>query len=526
MTMQTPNRLIRALQRPGVLGPGTEEVRTLTTHMSWILLAGPHSYKIKRPVDLGFADFSTLEKRRHFCREDLRVNRRLAAEWYLEVVPICGSTEAPSVGGEGRPIEYAVKMKRFPQEARLDRILRRDELTPTHLDGLVQQIADFHGRVDVDADGRGFGTPDAVREPMEANFEHLAGDHEDANDAAQLERLRQWSVRQFRALHHDFLHRKREGFVRECHGDLHLGNMFLRGDSVVPFDAIEFNENLRWIDVLSELAFLAMDLEDRGRPDFARRVVNGYLEITGDYPGLTVLPYYLTYRAMVRAKVAGIRLEQKGLDESERGRLRRQRRGYLELAERYTLPPAPKLIVMHGVAGSGKTVASERLVEALGGIRLRSDVERKRLFELDRFARTGSELNDALYSPDTTRRCYARLAELAEAVVHAGFTAIVDAAFLARAQRRLLMDTAERLAVPLQIVHCDADEATLRRRVSRRETQGTDASEAGLEVLRHQLQAREPLSDGEVRASVFLDTADARWEEELTAAVCEGPGSQ
>lgn len=522
--MQDSNRLIRALQEPGVLGPATEEVRTLATHMSWLLLAGSHAYKIKKPVDLGFADFSTLPRRRFFCLEELRVNRRLAPDWYLEVVPISGSPEAPTLGEIGRPIEYAVKMKRFPQQARLDRVLERDELAPRHLDGLVQQMADFHGRVAVNSEGRDFGTPEAIRKPMQANFKHLAGEPGEPQNAAQLERLRQWSEEQFRTRQQDFVRRKREGFVRECHGDLHLANMFLGDDAVVPFDAIEFNENLRWIDVLSELAFLAMDLEDRGRADFARRVVNGYLEITGDYPGLRVLPYYLTYRALVRAKVAGIRLEQEGLSPSESERLQRQRRSYLELAERYTSPAPPKVIVMHGVAGSGKTVASARLVEAMGAIRLRSDVERKRLFGLDRLARSGSELNQALYAPEVTDRCYARLAELAETVVRAGFTALVDAAFLTRGQRRLLASTADRLQVPFLIVHCDAEEPILRRRVCQRNAEGADPSEAGLDVLRDQRQRRQPLSEAEARAAVPVDTTDHHWQEEFVRTVSEKMG--
>jgi len=519
MIPESARSLIRSLEDPAVLGEEAAEAQTLQTHMSWVLLAGPHAYKIKKPVDLGFADFSALERRRHFCREELRVNRRLAPELYLGVVPIYGTPEAPTLDNHGKPIEYAVKMKRFPQDALLGRVLQRDELAVKHIDALVRQIADFHGRVEVDVDGRGFGTPEAVRKPMEANFEDFPDRARDDRITAQFKRLRQWSRQQFQAREQDFASRKRDGFVRECHGDMHLGNMILWNDSVSIFDAIEFNEDLRWIDVQSELAFLVMDLEDRGRADFARRALNGYLEITGDYAGLAVMPYYLTYRALVRAKVAGIRLGQKGIDDRKRQRLQDELCGYVRLADRYSSAPSPKLIITHGVSGSGKTTGSERLVEALGAIRIRSDVERKRLFGLDPLVHTESELNEGLYSPQATRRCYGRLAELAERILAAGFTVIVDAAFLARDQRTIFADAASRLEVPFLVLDFYVDEAILRNRISQREATDADASEAGLAVLDHQLHSRQPLSDTERRTSMRVNSAERGWLATLTNAV-------
>jgi hypothetical protein len=526
MIPQSAKRLIRSLQEPGTFEQGVSDVQTLQTHMSWVLLAGPHAYKIKKPVDFGFADFSTLSRRRHFCDEELRVNRRLAPELYLGVVPICGTPEAPGLGGPGDPIEYAVKMKRFPQEALLHRVLQREELTGEHVDELVRQAADFHGRVEVDVNGRGFGTPQAVWKPMESNFQDLEEHADDRQVAAQLERLRRWSEQRFQAGREAFAARKREGFVRECHGDMHLGNMILWDDALVIFDAIEFNESLRWIDVLSELAFLVMDLEDRGRADFARRALNGYLEITGDYAGLAVVPYYLAYRPLVRAKVSGIRRRQKGVDDRQRRRLDNELRTYLRLAEGYTSTPPPKLIITHGVSASGKTTGAERLVESLGAIRIRSDVERKRLFGLDPLARTRSDLNEGLYSPESTRRCYERLAELAETVVRAGFTVIVDAAFLDRGRRRAMAESAAQLGVPFLILDFRADEETLRTRIDRRETAGGDASEAGLAVLKEQRRAEEPLSNGEKQSSIGVNTAGTHWLDTLAAAVQEWCGGE
>ncbi len=519
MIPQSNRQLIQSLQDPAVWGEESLDIQMLQTHMSWILLVGSYGYKIKKPVDLGFADFSTLDQRRHLCEVELRVNRRLAAELYLAVVPISGTPEAPTPDDGGEPIEYAVKMKRFPQEDLLVHALERDELTRQHIDGLIRQIADFHGRVEVDVDGRDFGTATTVRKAMAANFDSLATSAEGDPMTARLERLKQWSEEEFRKCADDFAVRKHGGFVRECHGDMHLGNMILWNDSVLVFDAIEFNESLRWIDVQNDLAFLVMDLEVRGRADLARRVLNGYLEMTGDYAGLAVMRYYLTYRALVRAKVAAIRLGQKNIDSGERRDLQEELQGYVDLAERYTSANPPTLIITHGVSASGKTTAAVRLVEDIGVIRIRSDVERKRLFGLDPLAITGSQVNEGLYSPEATERCYDRLAEVASLVVRAGFTVVVDAAFLGRVQRELLAASAARLDVPFLILDFHADQETLCRRITRRKTTETDASEADLSVLENQLRSRCPLCEDEIAASLRIDTTRPHWQQELLRTV-------
>ncbi len=516
MIPDASHKLIQSLQDPAVLGGRAGPVEVCQTHMSWVLLAGPHAYKIKKPVEFGFGDFSTLEKRLHSCREELRINRRLAAELYLDLVPITGSPESPQLAGDGPAIEYAVKMKRFPQHSLLGQVLERGELTAEHIDRLVEQIADFHGRIEVDADPGGFGTPEAIRRPMQANFDGLRQRTDNQQLARRLADLRDWSEREFNRRQPVFARRKADGLVRECHGDMHLGNIILWNDALFIFDAIEFNENLRWIDVLSETAFLAMDLEDRGRADFARRALNHYLEITGDYTGTPVLRHYLAYRALVRAKVSNIQLNQKGAgDQQQRQQLRDALLGYVALAERYASPPHPKVTITHGLSGSGKTTGSARLVETAWALRLRSDVERKRLFGLSSGARSGSEVNRDLYSSEATRQCYARLDELAETIVQAGYSVVVDAAFLKQWQRNLLRETAARLKVPFCILDFQADETTLRDRVARREAQGHDASEASLGVLEAQLESAEPLSEGERHDSIRINTQEPNWVERM-----------
>lgn len=503
--MATLPPLIAALHEPQRYDHPVERVTLVETHISWVLLTGRYAYKIKKPVDLGFLDFSTLDKRRHFCEEELRLNRRLAPEIYLAVVPITGTPENPRFGGPGVPIEYAVQMREFPQEAQLDRVLARGALKPEHIDDLAARLADFHQHAAVAGPDSPFGTPERVWQPVHENFEQIRARISETQ-RPPLERLEHWSQAAFEQLKNNFAARKRDGFVRECHGDAHLANMVLLDGRVVPFDCLEFNANLRWIDVTNEVAFTVMDLADRGQEGYARRFLNAWLEHTGDYAGLKLLRFYQVYRALVRAKVAAIRLSQPGLSSAEQEQIGAYYRGYIDLAERYTRPTRPAWMIAHGLSGTGKTTLTQALVERLGAVRVRSDVERKRQHGLAATARSGSALNEGLYTAEAGARTYDRLAELARAIVGAGHTVILDATFLRRAQRERMQALAAELRVPFLILAFGASEATLRERIVAREQAGVDASEAGLAVLEHQLASAEPLAAEEQAQALVINT--------------------
>jgi predicted kinase len=295
--------------------------------------------------------------------------------------------------------------------------------------------------------------------------------------------------------------------------------MVLLDDAVVIFDCIEFNDTFRWIDVASDVAFLTMDLEDRGRPDLAHRFLNGYLEVTGDYGLLVPLPFYLTYRALVRAKVAGIRFGQSDLAPEEAQHVREAFGSYLDLAARYTRPSRPRLWITHGLSGSGKTWCTQQMVEATGAIRLRSDVERKRLFGLAPLERSTVRSAFDLYAPDVTQRTYDHLAQQAAHVIAAGFSVLVDATCLKRAQRDAFRRLAAQLGVPFTILECRAHPETLRRRVAQRSAQGADASEADLAVLHGQLAALEPLTANEQISALTIDTDAPQASQRLLEAV-------
>jgi uncharacterized protein len=467
------------------------------THISYVLLGGEHAYKVKKAVNLDFLDFTTLEKRRFYCQEELTLNRRLAPSIYLDVVAIAGRADAPVLGGTGSPIEYAVKMRQFDQEGLLSRILARDELTSGRVDEIAEEVASFHSRTARATPGAPYGDPEHTVAPARQNFSQMLEVVRDPADLATLERLRVWTEDEAGRCFEAFQSRKRDGFVRECHGDLHLGNIALVDGKVTLFDCIEFNASMRWIDVMSDVAFLVMDLRDRKRPDLAARFLNAYLEMTGDYGGLAVLRFYVTYRALVRAKVGALRLGQ-ARSEEERRDLTTEYRGYLSLATSAAERPHPGLLITHGVTGSGKTTRAQAVVDSIGAIRIRSDVERKRLAGLQALARTSSTIGGGLYSSDRDRQTYESLAERARTVLRAGYTAIVDAAFLQRWQRDLLKRVAADLQVPFTIADCSAPEPVLRDRVMKRLEQARDASEATIDVLEYQLAHADPLSSEEL----------------------------
>jgi aminoglycoside phosphotransferase family enzyme/gluconate kinase len=508
-TRADTDTLIRSLQNPRIYDHEVREVGVIETHISWVLLAGSYAYKIKKPVNLGFLDFSTLEKRHFYCQQELRLNRRLAPRLYLDVVAITGSAERPRLHGPGSAIEFAVKMLQFPQQTQLDRVLARGELYPQHIDALASTVAAFHTTVATAEPGSPYGDPEQIHETVLANFDRVLSGLRDQQDSERLFALRRWAQQEYARCCPILAMRKQRGFVRECHGDMHLRNMALLDGEVLVFDCIEFSDDLRWIDVISEIAFVVMDLDDRQCPQLGRRFLNAYLEHTGDYGGLEILRYYLMYRAMVRAMVDRIRVQQSDIDEAEKGRVLAEYRSYLTLAEQYTEAVHPALIITHGLSGSGKTTVAQALLEHYPVIRIRSDVERKRLHGLAADARTGSGIDQGLYTAAATERTYSHLRELARVVLRAGYSVIVDATFLKQARRHDFQVLAKELDVPFLILDCEAPEWVLRERVSERERDRIDVSEANLAVLEGQLASREPLTEAERALALIVDTTKA-----------------
>ncbi|MBL8472077.1 MAG: AAA family ATPase [Rhodocyclaceae bacterium] len=472
-------------------------VECVETHISWVLLAGRDAYKIKKALDLGFLDFRSRAARAHYCAEELRLNRRTAPDLYLEVVGLGGTPAAPAIA-TAPAFDYAVRMRRFERAQVLDALAAAGRLRPEHIDALAETVARFHAGTAAAGMDEDYGSPASIAAPVRQNFVQIAALLQAPTEREQLARCEDWAETSHAALAPIFAARRQAGFVRECHGDLHLGNVVLLDGRPTPFDCLEFDPALRWDDVMSDVAFLVMDLHTRGQPQLAARLLDRYLAATGDYAGLAVLDYYLAYRAMVRAKVELL----------SAGRPCPAATAYLHYAFALTQPRRGGIVITHGFSGSGKTTRTAALVEQLGALRLRSDLERKRLYGYAPLARPDAAAQERLYSRSAGLATYERLAELARTVLASGRIVIVDATFLRAAERQRFRDLARETAVGFAILDCVGPPELLKQRLEQRKRAAADASDADLAVLDRQLADHDPLLPDECALAVRADAAE------------------
>lgn len=500
--------LIAALQNPAIFPHPVERLQVIETHISWVILTGPYAYKIKKAVNFGFLDFTELDARGHYCREEVRLNQRLTQGLYLDVLPITGTEQAPEFNGKGPVLEYAIKMREFPQQQLLSEMQKNDTLTTAHIDALAQQVAHFHLAAPHVPATHPVTEPAAIMAPIRQNFEQIRPFLSEPADLQQLDALEAWAEDSFVRLSPLLEQRRDNGSMRECHGDIHLGNTTVIDGQVQLFDCIEFNEPFRLIDIVSDAVFLTMDLEDRGLRALANRYTNAWLELTGDYQALPLINFYKAYRAMVRGKVNLFRLSPDS-DPQQIADILQQYRSYANLAESYCAIPSRFLAITHGVSAVGKSTIAMRLVEALGAVRLRSDVERKRLF--DQQASGDNALNAGIYTPEHTAATYQQLHQLAHQALQAGFPVVIDATYLKAEQRQQAAECAHANGTPCLILDCQAPQAVLLEWLQQRQSDGQDPSDATAEIIAAQQAAREPLSEQEQRLSylVATDQADA-----------------
>ncbi|MFN7899970.1 MAG: AAA family ATPase [Synechococcaceae cyanobacterium] len=494
--------LIQALRQPAAYNHPVGVIELIETHISWILLTGDYAYKLRKPVNLGFVDFRTPEQRHWFSLEELRLNRRLAPELYLDVCSLHGPVERAHLGGSGAVIDTLVKMRQFPQSQLLPAVLERGELTAAHLESLAEDLAGFHGGAALAALDSGFGSAAAVTAPALANLAVL---DQRAPDRVERLALEDWTRAEAARLAEHFQQRLSLGAVREGHGDLHLGNMFLSPSRIRVFDCLEFSPALRWIDVISDIAFLAMDLRQRGRGDLAGVVLDRWLQVTGDYAGLRAWRWYWVYRALVRAKVAALRLGQTSavaVVEASRRELGR----YLEVAVATAEAPPGQLVLCHGVSGSGKSHLAQRLCHQLGWIRLCSDIERRRLFGRCGRLLALEPLRGDPYRPELNARLYGEvLLNAAELILGAGESVIVDATFLRRDDRQRFQRLAQGCGARFHILDCRVRAEVAAARIVSRRQQGKDPSEADVDVMRAQWSQREELGGDELLSTLEVD---------------------
>ncbi len=471
-------------------------VEVIETHISWVLLTPLYAYKLKKPVHFPFVDFSSAQARQHFCEEELRLNRRFAPSIYLDVVPVHGTADRPYLGGDTHttPIDHVVRMRRFEQSSLLRNLIVSHRLNPDWIDDLADRLAKSHF-AEPAMTGAQFGHPDRILTAVDNVLNSLQAQQDDL----RLTQIHAWLAERAVALRPVWGARQEGGSIRECHGDLHMANIVLIEDALVPFDCIEFDPEFRWIDVISDLAFVTMDLKAHGRADLAFRLLDGWLQRSGDHAGLSLLKFYEVYRALVRGMTQ--RLGQpKAVHTPD----------YLACATTWaTVEPQgrARLLIMHGLSGSGKSTVAFQLMSAAGAIRIRSDVERKRLYGLAPLERPASSGLD-IYTVDANDKTLESLKTRARTALQAGYPVIVDAAFLKADWRREFRALAAELEVPFSILSCGASVTTLRRRVAARTDAGTDASDAGVEELERQLAICQPLEADERAVAIEVSTEE------------------
>lgn len=464
----------------------------LHTHGSVVFLAGEHAYKIKKPVDLGFADFTTLERRRANCEAEVLLNRRLAPSVYLGVVPIVDRDGAVRVGGGGPAVEYAVRMARLPEEATFLAALRRGELDREALALVARRLAGFHARAGTGPEVARWARFDAVAGNARENFEQTARFRGDTVSAAVWERLRTATEAELAARRGLIEERARTGLARDTHGDLHLAHVYRfperePPEDLVIVDCLEFSERYRYADPVSDVAFLDMDLRFHGRADLAGAFSDDYFEASGDRAGRELLRHYTAYRAVVRAKVESLEAAEEEVPEAQRRATRRRARAHFLLALRVLAPPAerPCLVVAAGLPGTGKSRLARGLEERAGFTRIASDAVRKELAGLDPHEPAAAAVDRGIYTPEHTERTYAACLERAEAALFEGRRVVIDAGYREEARRREALAAARAWGVEALVLVCEAPAEAVRRRLDERAAApGTDPSDAGWEVYR------------------------------------------
>lgn len=480
--------ILQALQNSGAYEHSVGAIQVIETHLSWIFLTGEYAYKLKKPLELPFVDFSTLERRGYYCREEVRLNRQYTDDLYMGVLPVIRYpdnsiivAESP-VSSDATTIDWVVKMHQFDQSCQADRLVASNGVGSAHFYEFGARLAQQHSAVQAAVEPTDAG--DAIHE----NFTTLSSISGISEQQAQISRLLESSLGQLSRWSNLLLERRLNGFVRECHGDLHLANIMCQQGRLQAFDCLEFNRGLREIDVWNDVAFLVMDCCVRHREDLAYSFVDGYLDRSGDYQGAILLNLYGRYRSMVRAKVAAIAYDQSGgNDNSAYERFRR----HLDWTEKLGDGKPGQLVVCCGLSGSGKSYWSAQLVPKLAAIRLRSDVFRKISAGLGVDENSASGIGSGLYDPQRSDALYSELTQLSSHLLQQGENVIVDATCLTKDQRDQFLSAAKGVGAKSIVLHLAAPDSVLRKRIVKRQQEGSDVSEADLAVLDWQQQHQE-----------------------------------
>lgn len=514
--MTTHPKLFAAMQDPNFYPGKPDKVDVIQTHISYIFIAGNNVYKVKKAVDFGFLDFTSLDKRQRYCREELRLNRRLAPKAYLDVVPIWETTSGDlSIGSGERIVDYAVWMKKLPQERMLKKMIGAADFDPAILDAIAQTVADFHSRADTGGVIDETGGMETIIRNHDENFaqtEKYIGitlpDH--------AYRLIQAYVRRFLKDNEALFRSRVSGHkIRDCHGDLHLEHIVV-GDEITIFDCIEFNERFRYGDVAAEVAFLAMDLDFNGYPDHANRFVDAYTRYANDTGVPVLLNFYKCYYAYVRGKVVSFRLDDPAIRPEDREAAKQMAGRYFDLAYTYASRlEHPTLILMAGLMGTGKSVIARQLAPRLGAEIIQTDVLRKELLGLAPTEHRYEAFGEGIYGTDMSRRTYDEALKRALALLAAGQSVIIDASYKKRADREAAIETARKSGFHYYLIDCVCPEAVVKERLDARMSESGEASDGRWELYLAQKSDFDPVTEATAPQLITAET----WE---TPDACAG----
>ena len=503
--------VIAALERPDAYPEPPGAIEHMQTHISHLFLTRHFVYKVKKPVDFGFLDFTTLELRKHFCFEELRLNRRLSPSVYLDVIELRQDPLGRvTLGGQGKAIEYAVKMRRLPADRAMSNLLANNQLTEAMVEQLAAQIGAFHKTAATDARISSFGAPEAIAAVIAQNFEQTQKYRKRSISPKKYQRLQAYSEAFLQQQRNLLEQRQQQGLVRDGHGDLHSAQVFITEQGAQIIDCIEFLEAFRYTDILADAAFMAMDLDQAGRHDLSLIFMDAWRNATGDTRNDALLDFYKVYRAYVRGKVESFRLDDPALLEEERRSVTARAQRYFNLAYLYISQTAkPKVVLMSGMVGTGKSTVARQIACDGGMAVLSTDIIRKQLAGIPPTERNYASFGGGIYTPEFSKRTYDTLFSRAAQYLKEGRSVLLDATFGKRSAREAAANFAAQHSAEFWVVECVAEEDQIKQRLLRRERRGRSISDGRWEIYEQEKTTFEPLTETSRERHIVQDTTHA-----------------
>jgi aminoglycoside phosphotransferase family enzyme/predicted kinase len=507
------------LKNPQFYGPTVTSVKLIQTHISYVALTGSYAYKIKKPVNFGFLDFSTLDKRHYYCEEELRLNKRLCPDMYLNVLPITQKDKTLELNGEGIIVEYAIQMKEFPQDCIMTNLLQKGKISEDTIDRLCDILVKFYQSQHPSESVQRYGQLPAVKQNIDENFDQTKPMIDITIPKQLFFSIRGIVERFFQGKKEVFDQRIHQKRIYECHGDLHSGNIALVDEKIYVFDCIEFNDRFRFCDAASDVGFLAMDLDFQNYPYLSSYFITKYIEKSKDRSIYSVLNFYKSYRAFVRGKVLGFQLNDPHIDQGTKNNVLHTAKKYFELSEYYTKlfsldlqKHPPLLFLVVGLSGTGKSTVASKIAVDYHGVLINTDVVRKESAGINRYERHHDSLNTGLYDPQKIDDTYEHVIQQAETNLQKGDNVVLDATFQKKKYRQLAYELAGRQHAMIIIIQCVCPDDVVKKRMDIR-LQKKSVSDARWEIYLAQKITFEPLCSDE--PNLLIDTSNDSYEDRM-----------